>query len=211
MGDPRLVSAGLTRNIHAGHNMNSGALGAYRSTFLKKRSLSRDLRRSRSRLIWAFAGDGRVCGRAECTGADFRGAGGVGGAVKAGPLGPPVGEALRAPGVQLSPATIGSDRPLGGPGRLGVAGHSGPHHCCSGTDQGHRGSAAPAIPSSAVGRMVCSGHSQTGSLSYPGHARSAGGHGDRRARVLAVSEPAHAASGGPGSGSRRPEARSRPA
>ena len=30
----------------------------------------------------------------------------VGGAVKAGPLGPPGGEALRAPGVGLSPATL---------------------------------------------------------------------------------------------------------
>jgi hypothetical protein len=36
----------------------------------------------------------------------------VGGAVNAGPLGPPVGGALTAPVVQLSPATMGSDRRL---------------------------------------------------------------------------------------------------
>ena len=44
----------------------------------------------------------------------------MGGAVKAGPLGPPGGGApLTAPGVQLSPATLGSDRPSGGPGCSG--------------------------------------------------------------------------------------------
>jgi len=32
MGTSDLLSAGITRNIHAGHNNNSGALGAYRST-----------------------------------------------------------------------------------------------------------------------------------------------------------------------------------
>ena len=35
----------------------------------------------------------------------------VGGAVKAGLLGPPVGGALRAPVVQFSPATMGSGPP----------------------------------------------------------------------------------------------------
>ena len=35
---------------------------------------------------------------------------------------------------------------------------------------------------------------KTGSLSYPGHARSAGGHVVRRARVLAVPEPSQLAS-----------------
>ena len=48
----------------------------------------------------------------------------MGGAVKAGPLGPPVGGALRAPGVQLSPAIVGIGPPLGGPARrvwLGTA------------------------------------------------------------------------------------------
>ena len=56
------------------------------------------LRGTRSRLIWAFAGNGRVCGRAECTGADFRGAGRVGGAVKAGPLGAARRGSLEGPG-----------------------------------------------------------------------------------------------------------------
>ncbi len=32
MGTSDLLSAGITRNIHAGHNNNSGPLGAYRST-----------------------------------------------------------------------------------------------------------------------------------------------------------------------------------
>src|SRR6516162_7063657 len=49
----------------------------------------------------------------------------VGGAVKAGPLGPPGGGALGAPGVQLSPAILGLDLPLGGgpgcPGWLDTA------------------------------------------------------------------------------------------
>lgn len=46
--------------------------------------------------------------------------GALGGAVKAGPSGPPVGEALRAPVVQLSPATMGLEPGQGVPGRRGL-------------------------------------------------------------------------------------------
>jgi hypothetical protein len=93
----------------------------------------------------------------------------VGGAVKAGPSGPPGGGALRAPGVQLSPATLGSDRPLGGPG-------------CSGGGWAQRTSPLLNILSGAtemlgdrpflrdVVRMVCSGHSQNGLTQIDGHA-----------------------------------------
>jgi hypothetical protein len=36
MGTSDLLSAGITRNIHAGHNNLSGPLGAYRSTYADK-------------------------------------------------------------------------------------------------------------------------------------------------------------------------------
>ena len=42
--------------------------------------------------------------------------------------GRPEGEP-EGPVVRLSPATLGSDRPSGGPGCSWMVGHSGPHHC----------------------------------------------------------------------------------
>ena len=54
-----------------------------------------------------------MCGRVDVAGVMGRDRRRVGGAVKAGLLVPPVGGALTVPVVQLSPATISSDRPAG--------------------------------------------------------------------------------------------------
>src|SRR6202034_3092290 len=70
----------------------------------------------------------------------------VGGAVKAGPLGPPGGEALTAPGFQLSPATIGS-----GPLRRSLVAvlwlDTADLHHCAHAELGDRDARRPAISS----------------------------------------------------------------
>ena len=84
----------------------------------------------------------------------------VGGAVKAGPSGPPVGDALRAPWFSCSPATLELDRLSGGLGCRGWwAQRTSPVRSF---ELGDRSSASG--HSFALVRMVCSGHSQTGSF-----------------------------------------------
>jgi hypothetical protein len=101
-----------------------------RTTSLKKRLLSRGgLRRGRRRFPGASP---RWAG---CVGvfspvARFRGiVSGVGAWSRPAAEGPPVGGALRAPCSGWRQPYSGSDRPVGGPGCRGLAGHSGPHHC----------------------------------------------------------------------------------
>lgn len=149
---------------------------ARRTPFLKKRSRSKVFDGVDVRLLLAFLVSGWGVGARVNR---------VGGAVKAGPHG---GGALTAPVVQLSPATLGLDRSSGGPGLLGTADLTIVQHL----ERGDRDARRPAIPSRSV-RMECSGHSQNG-LTQNGRPRHKGGHGVPRARVLAVSELAQAAS-----------------
>jgi hypothetical protein len=120
---------------------------------------------------------------------------GVGGAVRAGPLGPPVWGSLEGPGVELSPAIVGSDRPCGRSCSPGLAGHSGPHHCRSGTDQRPPWFGARTYLRSALRHMVCfrpqSRRAHSVTTATPAEA---GSHVDTRTGVPAVPEPSQLAS-----------------
>jgi hypothetical protein len=112
------------------------------------------------------------------------------------PEGPPAGGSLDGLVVMLSPAALEVDR------RQSVL------DCFSGgwaqrtaplliqeLDQRPPGFGGTEILSFRGRRMVCLPATvRTGSLSYPGHARNARGHVDRRDRVLAVPEPSQLAS-----------------
>ena len=132
----------------------------------------------------------------------------VGGAVKAGPLGPPGGGALGAPGVQLSPATLGLDRPwavLVAPWWLDTADLT----IAQRLERGDRDARRPAIPSRRCSHGVFRPQSERA-------------HSNRRPRHLGVGATAIFERAcwlcpsllkrppGPGSGSRHLAARSRP-
>jgi hypothetical protein len=171
----------------------------------------KSLRRSRSRLFCRGPGILRRC----CRGARVprravcfwhrR----VGGAVKAGPIGPPGGGALRAPGLCCRQSRWAPGPSCGrSVAALGCAGHSGTspvrrlnagRPSCSAT--GH---------SFAGVRMVCCGHSQTGSLNYTAAPRGVGATAIvELASWLCPSRLRRPP--GTGSGSRRRATRSRPA
>jgi hypothetical protein len=161
------------------------------------------------RLLWRLGASRSECGRAWWGHLGWNTGRWEGGAVKAGPSGPPGGEALRAPVVQLAPATIEGERRLGVPGRLVVGGHSGDLTIGA---QSWAGQAVgfgcrPFLRPDGSWCMVCSGHSQAGCTQFTGLAR----RGPRRSsssrlgcvRTVLNRPP------GPGSGSRRLAARRR--
>jgi hypothetical protein len=159
--------------------------------FLKKRSMSRVFDEVDDRWSVVVGGVGVVGGaRVSDHWPLPRSRQRVGGAVKAGPSGPPGGGALRAPRFQLSPATLGPDRPLGGRGCgwLDTADLT----IAQRLERGDRDARRPAIPSRRCSHGVFRPQSERAHSNR--RPRHKGGHGVTRARVLAVFELAQAAS-----------------